>query len=211
MSERSTSWPEVTAWRTFSGALPPMPRSLSSNRNWTAEGSPAATSGQMYGQGRGQDCWLAQTLRHCLARLVGAVTKCVVGGVWVWPRVVDSFGQLGGAVVLEGSTVRVHLGWMKERRLSSPDRMSERSTSWPKVTAWRTFSGFRALMPRSLSSVRNWTAEGSPAASGQVSGQGRGQCCWFAQTLRYPSRVGPSGSELLVLSSLHEGLRHRRR
>ena len=35
--------------------------------------------------------------------------------------------------------------------------------------------GFRALMPRSLSSKRNWTAEGSPAASGQVSGQGRGQ------------------------------------
>ena len=31
-------------------------------------------------------------------------------------------------------------------------------------------SGFRAL-----SSKRNWTAEGSPAASGQVSGQGRGQ------------------------------------
>ena len=30
-------------------------------------------------------------------------------------------------------------------------------------------------MPRSLSSKRNWTAEGSPAASGQVSGQGRGQ------------------------------------
>ena len=35
--------------------------------------------------------------------------------------------------------------------------------------------GLRALMPRSLSSKRNWTAEGSPAASGQVSGQGRGQ------------------------------------
>ena len=35
--------------------------------------------------------------------------------------------------------------------------------------------GFRALMPRSLSSKRNWTEEGSPAASGQVSGQGRGQ------------------------------------
>ena len=64
----------------------------------------------------------------------------------------------------------MHLGWMKKRRLSSPERMSERSTSWPEVTAWRTYSGSRALMPRSLSSVRNWTAEGSPAASGQGRG-----------------------------------------
>ena len=37
-----------------------------------------------------------------VARLVGAVTECVVGGAWIRPRVVDSFCQLGGAVVLKG-------------------------------------------------------------------------------------------------------------
>ena len=128
-----------------------------------------------------------------VARLVGAVTVCVVGGVWIRLRVVDSFGQLGGAVVLKGLHRTGASGMDEKRRLSSPERMSERSTSWPEVTAWRTFSGALPPIPRSSSSKRNWTAEGSPAeAAGQVSGQGRGQGCWLAQTLCHCSRVGPS-------------------
>ena len=39
-----------------------------------------------------------------VAGLVGAVTECVVGGIWIRPRVVDSVCQLGGAVVLSGSS-----------------------------------------------------------------------------------------------------------
>ena len=112
-----------------------------------------------------------------VARLVGAVTKCVVGGVWIRPRVVDSFCQLGGAVVLKGRHRKGASG-MDEKSASvfTLDRMRVLSTSWPEVTAWRTYSGSRAPIPRSSSSKRNWTAEGSPAeAAGQVAGQGRGQ------------------------------------
>ena len=43
------------------------------------------------------------------------------------------------------------------------------------TTSLARFQDLGRSMPRSLSSKRNWTAEGSPAASGQVSGQGRGQ------------------------------------